>query len=105
MDETAEATAKKVSMLKLFINGRFVVLSAGSLLSLIKNIYWGLGFSRLQSIFIQLGLNVFVKSSERINVIKKRIFILQKFVKKCYVYDRILKRDYSINIDFYVKNG
>lgn len=93
---------------KIFINGKMVLSFTTSFLKVVKDFYWGLSFTRISRVFSILGYVPYISFSWLLKkeiLFKSRLLLLQNILKKHFIFDRLLKRNYQMRTDFLFKSG
>lgn len=93
---------------KFFINGKMVLKISQPFFRILKNFYWGLNNTRIFRVLVVIGCVPFISFgflSKKHNLLKNKLFLLQNIIKKFFVFDRILKRNYQMRTDFLYRSG
>lgn len=93
---------------KYFINGKMVLHFNNPFFRIIKNFYWGLNITRIARLFALIGCVPyisFVFLLKREHYLRKRLLVLQNLIKKYFIFDRLLKRNYQMRTDYLFKSG
>lgn len=93
---------------KFFINGKMVLKISQPFFRILKNFYWGLNNTRISRVLVIIGCVPFISFgflSKKHNLLKNKLFLLQNIIKKFFVFDRILKRNYQMRTDFLYRSG
>jgi len=93
---------------KYFLNGKLILSNAYTLLRTVKGMYWGLNITRISRLFVLLGWVPFISFIlilKKEKLLKKRLFLLQQMIKKLFIFDRLLRRNYDYRVDTLAKNG